>query len=169
MKDWSVFIRLLVPPLLRRLPKLPLLSRSDEDQSVFSQSLVCSHLWVQEQAPCWRPPLWRTPSWDTRVRLTKASFVCPFSFHQSSLSPPLLFARQQKEMKWCWGRRTAGFLLSDLKPSHASGQSSETGTWRRKKVEEADDCTETRDHDDDWCWEQKEQDDWQTEPETSLF
>jgi len=30
-------------------------------------------------------------------------------------------------------RRTARFLLSELEPSHASGQSSETGKWRRTK------------------------------------
>lgn len=30
-------------------------------------------------------------------------------------------------------RRTAGFLLTELEPSHASGQSSETGRKRRRR------------------------------------
>lgn len=33
-------------------------------------------------------------------------------------------------------RRTAGFLLSELEPSHASGQCSETGRKRRDEEEE---------------------------------
>lgn len=34
-------------------------------------------------------------------------------------------------------RRTAGFLLSELEPSHASGQCSETGSKRRSMTRRA--------------------------------
>lgn len=64
-------------------------------------------------------------------------------------------------MKWFGRRRrrrrTAGFLLSELKPSHASGQFSEMRIWMRRKkggqkgrkFEENDNCAEMREQKDE--------------------
>lgn len=111
----------------------------------------------------------RTASWDMKFTMTKVSCVCPF------FQFPLAFLsyshdsrrtwRERREMKW-FGRkkrkrkrrrRTAGFLLSELKPSHASGQSSEMRIWMKrkrggqkgKKFEENDNCTEIREQNDE--------------------